>query len=178
MVERDHPLALQALNAPQRAAVRLAAVPPLKRIVIRAERDAAIAIGDMLGLALPTSSCRSNRSSGRAALWLGPDEWLVLADEGAELPTMHAAASIVEVSHRDTALSVSGSHAAWAINAFCALDLHLSVFPVGMCTRTVFGEAEITLWRTAAETFRIDVARSIAPYGWACLEETRREFLA
>ena len=46
-----------------------------------------------------------------------------------------------------------------------------------MCTRTVFGKAEIVLWRTAAETFRIEVARSFAPYVWACLEEARREFL-
>ena len=73
---------------------------------------------------------------------------------------------------------MSGPRAAWAINAFCALDLHPAAFPVGMCTRTVFGKAEIVLWRTAAETFRIEVARSFAPYVWACLEEARREFLA
>ena len=52
-----------------------------------------------------------------------------------------------------TGIAVSGSRAAWAINAFCALDLHLAAFPVGMCTRTLFGKAEIILWRTAAETF-------------------------
>jgi heterotetrameric sarcosine oxidase gamma subunit len=178
MVERDHPLALQASNAPQCAAVTLAAVPPETRIVIRANREAAIAIGDVLGMALPTAPCSSNRSSDRAALWLGPDEWLVLADKSAELPATHAAASIVDVSHRDTAVSVSGPHAAQAINAFCALDLHLSAFPVGTCTRTVFGKAQIVLWRAAADSFRIEVARSFAPYVWACLEEARREFLA
>jgi heterotetrameric sarcosine oxidase gamma subunit len=178
MIERDHPLALQALHAPQCAAVTLAAVPPLKRIVIRAGRDAAIALGEVLGVTLPIVPCRSNRSSGRAALWLGPDEWLVLADEGAELPATLAGASIVDVSHRDTALAVSGPRAVLTINAFCALDLHLSVFPVGMCTRTTFGKAGIVLWRTAPDTFRIEVARSFAPYVWACLEEARREFLA
>ena len=85
-------------------------------------------------------------------------------------------ASSVDVSHRDTALTVSGPRAAWVINAFCALDLHPAAFPVGMCTRTVLGKAEIVLWRTAAEMFRIEVARSFAPYVWACLEEARREF--
>jgi heterotetrameric sarcosine oxidase gamma subunit len=177
MFERAHPLALQALNAPQCAAVTLAPVPPARRLVIRAGREAAIAVGEMLGVALPTVPCSSNRSSDRAALWLGPDEWLVLMDEGAETPT-HAAASIVDVSHRDTALSVSGPGAAVVINAFCALDLHLSAFPVDTCTRTVFGKAEIVLWRTAPDTFRIEAARSFAPYVWACLEEARREFLA
>ena len=86
-------------------------------------------------------------------------------------------AAIIDISHRDAAIEVSGPRAAWVINAFCALDLHLAAFPVGMCTRTVFGKAEILLWRTGAEEFRIDVARSFAPYVWACLEEARREFL-
>ena len=58
-----------------------------------------------------------------------------------------------------------------------ALDLHPVAFPVGMCTRTVFGKAEIVLWRTEAEAYHIEVARSFAPYVWACLEEARREFL-
>jgi heterotetrameric sarcosine oxidase gamma subunit len=178
MFERDHPLQQQARNTPPCVAVTLAALPSLTRIIIRADQKAAIAIGGMLGVALPAAPCRSNASSDRAALWLGPDEWLVLAYEGAELPTTHAGASIVDVSHRDTALSVSGPRAAWTINAFCTLDLHLSAFPVGMCTRTVFGKAQIVLWRTAADTFHIEAARSFASYVWACLEEARREFLA
>jgi sarcosine oxidase subunit gamma len=45
-----------------------------------------------------------------------------------------------------------------------------------MCTRTVFGKAEIVLWRTAAETFRIEVWRSFAPYVLGCLEEAGREY--
>jgi heterotetrameric sarcosine oxidase gamma subunit len=178
MLERDHPLQQQSRNAPQCAAVALALVPSLTRIIIRADQKAAITIGNMLGVALPTTPCRSNASSERAALWLGPVEWLVLAEAGAELPATHATGSIVDVSHRDTALSVSGPCAAWAINAFCALDLHPSAFPVGMCTRTVFGKAQIVLWRTGEESFHIEVARSFAPYVWACLEEARREFLA
>jgi sarcosine oxidase subunit gamma len=72
---------------------------------------------------------------------------------------------------------VSGPRADWAINACCALDLHEAMFPIGMCTRTVFGKAEIVLWRTADVTFRVEVARSYAPYVWALLEEARREFL-
>ncbi len=110
-----------------------------------------------------------------ALLWLGPDEFLLLAPDGT-MPTTDAAC-VVDVSHRNTGLSVTGQRADCAINGFCALDLHLSAFPVGMCTRTVFGKAEIVLWRTAPETFRIEVARSFAPYVWRCLEEAQREFL-
>jgi heterotetrameric sarcosine oxidase gamma subunit len=127
----------------------------------------------MVGVALPTRPCRGYTFGDRVALWLGPDEWLVLADQGAELPATPHAGSIVDVSHAMTGIAVSGPRAAWAINAFCALDLHPVVFPIGMCTRTVFAKAEIVLWRSAQETFRIEVARSFAPYVWECLEEAR-----
>jgi heterotetrameric sarcosine oxidase gamma subunit len=165
MVDRASPLAAMAAGSPDCAAVQIAALPPAKRLILR---------GDVTGMVLP-ETCRAIVHDDHALLWLGPDEYLLLAS-GESVPTLDAQ-SVVDVSHRNTALSVSGPRAAWAINAFCALDLHPSAFPVGMCTRTVFAKAEIVLWRTETEIFRIEVARSFAPYVWACLEEARWEFL-
>lgn len=171
MVERAHPLAAVAATAPDCAAVRLATLPPCARFVIRG--DAAL-----LGLAVPAVN-RVLMDGERALVWLGPDELVLIAPDGASPPlSPGGGAAIVDVSHRDTALSVAGPLAGWAINAFCPLDLHPSAFPVGMCTRTVFGKAGVLLWRTEAEAFRIEAARSLAPYVWACLEEARRELLA
>jgi heterotetrameric sarcosine oxidase gamma subunit len=144
------------------APVRLTVLPPEARYVVHG--DAA-----SLGMVLP-DACRVIVESDRTVMWLGPDEFMLLA------PSCTISGA-VDVSHRDTAIEVSGACAAWVINAFCALDLHLPAFPVGMCTRTVFGKAQILLWRTSADAFRIDVARSFAPYLWACLEEASHEFL-
>ena len=49
-----------------------------------------------------------------------------------------------------------------------------SAFPVGMCSRTVLGKAEVVLWRTAAQVFRIEVWRSFASYLTGFLEEAAR----
>jgi heterotetrameric sarcosine oxidase gamma subunit len=168
MVDRSHPLAASAALSPDCRTVRLEALPPSRRFIIRG--DAAVLAS--LGLAMP-DTCRATTLGARALLWLGSDEFLLLASDD----KVSSFAGAVDVSHRDTALTVSGQRAAWAINAFCALDLHQSAFPVDMCTRTVFGKAEVVLWRTAVDTFRMEVARSFAPYVWACLEEARREFL-
>jgi heterotetrameric sarcosine oxidase gamma subunit len=178
MYERDLPLLAMAANSAECSEASLSVVPPLTRIVVRADHNSVRTLGDMVGVELPMVPGRSNQYNDRVALWLGPDEWLVLADESVALPVAYPGGSIVDVSHAVTGIVVSGSRAAWAINAYCALDLYLVAFPVGMCTRTVFGKAEIVLWRTAAEIFRIEVARSFAPYVWACLEEAQREFLA
>jgi heterotetrameric sarcosine oxidase gamma subunit len=169
MADRSHPLAVLAALSPDCPSVQLEALPPSRRLIIRGDATELAS----LGLAMP-DTCRATTLGARALLWLGPDEFLLLVSDD-QVPSL---GGTVDVSHRDTALTVSGPRAAWAINAFCALDLHRAAFPVGMCTRTVFGKAEVVLWRTAAGTFRIDVARSYAPYVWACLEEARREFLA
>ncbi|MGE0420210.1 MAG: sarcosine oxidase subunit gamma, partial [Acetobacteraceae bacterium] len=142
---------------------------------------AATAIGLASGVLLGSAPNRAVVSRDRAALWLGPDEWLVLAPETetalAAIDTGGHPASIVDVSHRHASIEISGPAATLCLNAFCALDLHVGAFPVGMCTRTLLGKAEIVLWRLGNETFHIEVARSLGPYVWACLEEGRREFL-
>ena len=169
MPDRAHPLAALAAASPDCAAARLEVLPPVRRMIIRC--DASVLAG--LGLAAPRT-CRAVAVEAGSLLWLGPDEFLlIVSDHNAP-----CGRCMIDVSHRDTALTVSGPRAAWVINAFCALDLHEQAFPVGMCTCTVFGKAEIVLWRTAPKIFRIEVARSFAPYVWACLEEARREFLA
>ena len=160
---RAHPLAREAAQTPDSDTVRLVALPPATRISLR-------------GAPTPETGATINRataSGDRTALMLGPDEWLLLGgDPPAVLP-----ANMVDVSHRSAGIEVAGPFAAEALNAFVALDLAAAAFPIGMCTRTLLGKAEVILWRTGAESFRLDVARSFAPYVWACLEEARREFL-
>ncbi|HEY1410885.1 MAG TPA: glycine cleavage T C-terminal barrel domain-containing protein, partial [Rhodopila sp.] len=163
--------------------VQLAALAPITRLLVRAGAAAATGIGLGLGVLLPTVPCRSMISRDRAALWLGPDEWLILAPDSAPDLAAQATkaagdhpASVVDVSHRSQTLEITGAKAAWCLNGFCALDLDIQAFPVGMCTRTVLGKAGIVLWRIAPEVFHVDVERSFVPYVWECLEAARLEF--
>jgi sarcosine oxidase subunit gamma len=163
--------------------VSVTLVAPATRLSARGDRTAAEAIGRAFGVPLPREACRSAEGGRRAALWLGPDEWLLIAADEAGLMIRDiegeledAAASLVDISDRQVGIDVIGPEAAEAINAFNALDLGLVAFPVGMCTRTLFGKAEIVLWRTAADRFRIEVWRSFAPYVLGCLAEATREY--
>ena len=143
------------------------------------------AVGNALGLAISQTACRAATNGaadgGLAALWLGPDEQLLLGAEGDDIAGALGAAlrelphSLVDVSHRQTALQVSGPGAAVLLSAGCPLDLDPSAFPVGMCTRTVLAKAEIVLWRTAEDIFHIEVWRSFAAYVSRFLAEAARE---
>lgn len=140
----------------------LEAQPPCHRFIARGAADELEAV---LGRPLPREACRSVRGGGVDALWLGPDEWLLLADAPLAVP------GLVDVSHRQAALVLSGTHAAAALNGGCPLDLDPAAFPLGACTRTLFGKAEIVLWRRVPEAFHLEIARSFVPYVIGVLRE-------
>jgi sarcosine oxidase subunit gamma len=163
------------------AAAELRVLPPAARFIFRGGEAARTAAAMAFGIDLPTVACRLAESDGRAALWLGPDEWLLTAPNGDDFGALAGALSglphaTVDVGHRNVGIEISGPEAATVLAAGCPLDLDPSAFPVGMCTRTVLGKAEIVLWRTAATIFRIEVWRSFAPYVWQFLDEARGEF--
>jgi sarcosine oxidase, subunit gamma len=155
----------------------LRSLPAAARHILRGSSEVRIAAGQALGLTLPAAACRAVSEGERAALWLGPDEWLLIAPEhssdGAALRAALAQQphSLVDVSHRQLAIELSGARATSLLAAGCPLDLDPGAFPAGMCTRTMLGKAEVVLWRTAPEVFRIEVWRSFAAYVAAFLEE-------
>jgi len=55
------------------------------------------------------------------------------------------------------------------------LPLDVEVFPVDACTRTVFAKAEIVVWRTGLDAFRVEVARSYCRYVVDLLGEVAHE---
>ena len=156
--------------------------PPATRYILRGGEGARAAAADAFGVGLPATPCRAASGGVRAALWLGPDEWLLIsAERAADETTVELRAalaglphSLVDVSHRQVALEVSGPDAPLLLAAGCPLDLERGAFPVGMCTRTMLAKAEIVLWRTGANVFRIEVWRSFAPYVSAFLGEAAR----
>ena len=161
--------------------VWLRVLPPACRWVLRGGPEVRAAAQDALGFAVPAQACRAGGSGEPAALWLGPDEWLLLAapcEAGLatrlERALEHLPHSLVDISHRQVALLVHGAWASTLLGSGCPLDLDLQAFPVGTCTRTVLAKAEVVLWRTAPAQFRLEVWRSFAPYVTQFLHESAR----
>lgn len=140
------------------------------RILLQCGPEPVEPLGAAFGLALPTRMLTAQSSLARAALRLGPDEWLLLAGDAPAaviLPVLEAArgaapASLVDVSDRQIGLDVDGPTALALLAEGCPLDL--DSFPLDGCTRTLFGKVEVVLWRRAADWWRIEVARSLAPH--------------
>ncbi|MCV3207313.1 sarcosine oxidase subunit gamma [Mesorhizobium sp. YC-39] len=170
--ERRAALAGQELSA---TGVKLAVLPPAERISLRVPEASVAALSKALGVILPRKPKTSASKAGRTALWLGPDEWLVIDETGkdplADCAKVTALHSAVGISHRNVAISVSGPAAASAINSGCPQDLSLDAFPVAAASRTILGKVEIVLLRTAEDAFRVECWRSFSDYVFTFLSE-------
>ena len=150
---------------------------PSAYFVLRGDVAVMQAAGTVIGATPSETACRAISGPAWSALWLGPDEQLLLGPlvDQARCETALSAAleslphSLVDVSHRQLAFELAGPQAATLLNAACPLDLDLAAFPVSMVTRTVFAKTEIILWRKAPEVFHVDVWRSYAEYLTALL---------
>jgi len=154
-------------------------VETMERVSLRAEDKAIAGLGKAIGLVLPKKVGTSVTKGDVSALWIGPDEWLILADEGfgleAKLNKVKTVLySAVAVNHRNTAINVSGVKAVNALNGGCPRDLSLTAFPVGGCGRTIIGKAEVVLWRKAEDSFHIECWRSFSDYVWKYLVVSAR----
>ena len=87
------------------------ALPFATRFVLRGGTHVVAPVEAAFGIAPPTRPLASASEGPRAALWQGPDEWLLIAEEEAgDLAAKLEAAlggvfhSLVDVSHRQTAM--------------------------------------------------------------------------
>ena len=175
-------LALGNVMLPSGPLFSLAEGPPAIRLIFRGGDAARSACSSAFNAILPQGRGAAGVGDDRTAIWLGPDEWLLIAEDvdpeilAAEIKAAlgSTAHSLVDVSHRQVGLDARGAVAARALSAGCPIDLRLSAFPAGTATRTIFDRSEIVLWRREEAAFRVEVSRSFAPYIVGALTEAAK----
>ena len=174
-------------QAPQFAATSwLRPLPPATRLIFHGGQKARTIAAAAWGVGFADAACRAQSSRSRATLWMGPDEYLLIDDDAAAAPAFEVltqalasvAHALVDISHRQIAFEIKGQHAEAILAGGCPLDLDMESFPLGMCTRTICGKADIVLWRTAGDTFHVEVWRSFSDYFVALLTEIAQDNVA
>jgi sarcosine oxidase, subunit gamma len=174
IAERTAPLAGRMAATAQ---VTITPADPAFRLSLRARPDAVSALSKALGVTLPSKPKSSEVKATRSALWLGPDEWLVIdsvKNPVTDLAKVKALHSAVDISHRNTAILVSGAAAEATLSAGCPQNLSLKAFPIGACSRTILGKVEIVVLRTGPRAFRVECWRSFSDYVMTYLSEAAR----
>lgn len=175
---RQSPLATAgATLAALPVSVRVAEVTFLTQVNLRLDPAGAAAdpVAKVLGVPLPTAPCTSIRSGAYEVLWMGPDEWLVLAADGVadELGValrnaigtdVHGAAT--DVSAQRFAVSLSGRSAREVLAKGCSIDLHPRVAPMGTCVQSLLAQTGVVIvvHDDTATDFLLLVRSSFAQY--------------
>lgn len=146
---------LAAATRDSGGAIRLAELPFLTQLNVRldAKGAAAEAVGLALDLQLPLQPNSVVRAGELTALWLGPDEWLLVGQPGSarnlESRIREAAGdehvSVTDVSAQRTTLLVTGPRAHDLLAHGCSLDLHPRAFGAGRCAQTTLGRTQVVL---------------------------------
>jgi sarcosine oxidase subunit gamma len=153
------------------------------------DRSFMAAVGRVLDLLLPGEACTSAGKERIAALWLGPDAWLVtcpahdvprlVGSLRAALADVHAA--ITDVTDGRVAFRVAGPSAREVLAKGCPLDLHPRAFAPGRCAQSLLAKASVLIHLVddgsgRGPGFDVYVARSFAHYLWMWLEDAGREY--
>ncbi|PWK86323.1 heterotetrameric sarcosine oxidase gamma subunit [Lentzea atacamensis] len=169
-------------------ALTVAERPFRAQLTVRVSDPSAIeAMGSALGVAFPPVPCTFTSGAGPfgavEVLWLGPDEFLVVAPPDLQIPledALRAArgsarGSVVDTSAQRTTVVLEGSHVRDVLAHGCSVDLHPSSAPVGTCVQTLLARTGIILQVTGEDRFTVLVRSSFAGYlaAWlsdACVE--------
>lgn len=166
-------------------AVQLAELPFLTQVGVRVAPDSAGARGidEALGAPLPRKVGATSQAGGHTALWLGPDEWLVVSETPADqlVEQLRAAAGdtpaqVLDLSANRTVIELTGPGARSVLEKGCPADLHPRVFTDGTAIVTSLARVPVIVWRTGADAFRVVPRASLAQYVAAWLLDAVREF--
>jgi sarcosine oxidase, subunit gamma len=129
-------------------------------------------ISAALGFALPVTANAVDAKGDRRALWLGPDEWLVVGRDGQqnELEQLLTGAfndafgSVTDVSANRTLLEIRGAKACELLAHSIAIDLDPRSFVPGRCAQTLLAKTQVILERREDSAFVLYVRASFAIY--------------
>ena len=115
--------------------------------------DAVQRITAALGFALPVTPNEVGARGDRRALWLAPDEWLVVGPDGQQAAIEQelrnglngAFGSVTDVSANRTLLEVRGAEARVRLAHGVAIDLDPRSFGPGRCAQTLLAKAQVII---------------------------------
>ncbi|WP_321449953.1 sarcosine oxidase subunit gamma family protein [uncultured Cohaesibacter sp.] len=131
------------------------------------------AVKNLIGASLPLKPCSSQEKGAVAVLWMGPDEWLIIANETdalKPLPEMALAlaeyhCALVDISNSKVMLSLSGPSSRDVLSKGCSIDFYSNEWRKGLCVNSLYARCDVTIWQRATrDHYTILVKNSFSDY--------------
>ena len=169
--------------------VELSEITFLTMVGLRVDRntDAGARIASVTG-GLPAACGAVSGSGDTSVLWLGPEEFLVVAPQEAHeslggdlIQALREALAdgegqVVDLSANRTTFALTGPRSRAVLEKGCSLDLHPRVFKAGTAMSTEIGNIPVVLWKTGDESYRLFPRASFADFLGRWLLDAMREY--
>jgi sarcosine oxidase, subunit gamma len=186
MVELHFECALAHREAPDNLSISMREISERGMIDLRgltSDRKFMNAVKSILGFDLPKAPRNSASWGDMKALWLSPDQWLILctrskitallAELNAALNKIHSLA--VDVSDMRAIIRLEGEGVRETLMKGSSLDLISADYKAGTVRRMRFAEVAALLHIVEENVIDIYVFRSYAEYTWAFLTNAARK---
>ena len=158
----------------------------MDKINLRSDAGNAVikkAVSRMVGVELPVAANTFHQAGHRCIIWLGPDEWMILAENGAsddiiaELDTPEAGhVAVVNISDALGAVTIEGPHARDVLAKNCAIDFHPRAFTKGMAVQSILSHAGVTILCMEDDKMMVIGRTSFMPYILDLLSDSAIEY--
>ncbi|MDQ6713717.1 MAG: sarcosine oxidase subunit gamma [Candidatus Dormibacteraeota bacterium] len=147
-----------ALSAATGDELSIRELPFVSQLNLRADpKDADVMkrLAEALGFALPVIPNTAAAKGDYRALWLGPDEWLVVGPDGEQTALEQglrnalndAFGSVTDISANRTLLEIGGAKARELLKHGVSIDLDAHSFGPGRCAQTLLAKAQVIIER-------------------------------
>ena len=144
----------------------------LGKLNIRADKSAGKIIKSITGCTFPPAANKFTTAGERHAVWLGPDEFIIICEAGKDeelASAIHTSfgslnAAVTNITDALAAFYLKGAAVRQVLAKGCALDLHHSSFTSDDAAQTLLSHAAVTVMALADDEFIVICRTSFASY--------------
>ena len=144
----------------------------LGKLNMRADKSAGKIIKSITGCTFPPAANKFTTAGERHAVWLGPDEFMIICEAGKDeeltsaihtsFGSLHAA--VTNITDALAAFNLKGAAVRQVLAKGCALDLHQNSFASGDAAQTLLSHAAVTIMALTNDEFIVICRTSFASY--------------
>ena len=162
-------------------------ISPIMKLNLRGKkREFFTTVGKNLNMILPTEANTSTTSDKLTAIWLSPDEWMIVSNELVNKDTNKYElneilfnsisktnlGAVIDVTDQFVQLELKGKNIYKIFSAGCPFNFNEFKEKKGSTTQTVLNHIDVILHHKEENVVNIFVRRSFAEHLWSWIEDS------
>ena len=162
-------------------------ISPIMKLNLRGKkREFFTTVGKNLNMILPTEANTSTTSDKLTAIWLSPDEWMIVSNELVNKDTNKYElyeilfnsisktnlGAVIDVTDQFVQLELKGKNIYEIFSAGCPFNFNEFKEKIGSTTQTVLNHIDVILHHKEENVVNIFVRRSFAEHLWSWIEDS------